>query len=63
MTFQSENLMNLSVANRDFGRVCRRVKDKDFVIIQKYGQPTFLIMDIEKMGEALKKIGFEHCSL
>ena len=59
MTFQPENLMNLSVANRDFGRVCRRVKDKDFVIIQKYGEPALLIMDIEKMGEALDKMGFE----
>ena len=58
MTFQPENLMNLSVANRDFGRVCRRVKDKDFVIIQKYGEPALLIMDIEKMGEALEKMGF-----
>lgn len=60
MRMETNNLVNLSVANRDFGRVRRKAESNGgFCVIQRYGEPLLVLIEIERLEEALEKLGFE----
>lgn len=58
MVMDSTNLIAQNQANRDFGKVARYADSNGYTVIMKYNEPKYLVLRVDKVEDALRKLGF-----
>ena len=58
MVIETSNILAQNQANRDFGRVARKADSHGYAVIMKYNEPKYLVIRMDKVDEALGKLGF-----
>ncbi len=59
MIINTDNMVMQSVANRDFRKVCRIADHYSFAMILRYSEPRYILIDFDKLDEAMEKLGFD----
>lgn len=59
MRTSTENLVQISRANADFGYVARNCDSHDYSLILRHGSPAYVLIKVDRLGEALDKMGFD----
>ena len=59
MRIDTDNMVTQSMANRDFRKVCRIADKYSFAMILRYAEPRYILIDFDKLDEAMDKLGFD----